>query len=346
MDRVRAVALDQRGVAWVDARGRVTARMPVDAFDGEGHHLRDRGPARRPRGRPARRHPRTRRVRLRRHRRRPAPGRRRRRRHVRERAAAAVRARHRGRRALLAGPTAGLRRGSRACTRSAARWPGSARPPSRPRRLVPHAQRARRAGRFAAARPARPASDQGRDWACGWTRAPTCPATSTASARCCAAPSRAWAGRRRCCVDAMATAAGLRVHGRRARCACRGGRGAGWRCVGDAAACPTPLTGLGTSVALVQAYVLAGELRRAARGDHQRGVRPLRGGGAALRRAPRSSYRPAASTATPRAARLAIRLRTASMRAMTQWPMRPILERQFAKAGDIALPDYATCQAG
>ena len=31
---------------------------------------------------------------------------------------------------------------------------------------------------------------------------------------------------------------------------------------------------------------------------------------------------------------------------MTRWPMRPILERQFAKAGDIALPDYATCQAG
>jgi hypothetical protein len=34
------------------------------------------------------------------------------------------------------------------------------------------------------------------------------------------------------------------------------------------------------------------------------------------------------------------------MRAMTRWPMRPILERQFAKAGDIALPDYTTCQAG
>ena len=30
------VALDQRGIGWVDARGRVTARMPVDAFAGEG----------------------------------------------------------------------------------------------------------------------------------------------------------------------------------------------------------------------------------------------------------------------------------------------------------------------
>src|SRR6476619_2356946 len=36
MDRVRKIALDQRGIAWVDASGRVTARMPVDAFDGEG----------------------------------------------------------------------------------------------------------------------------------------------------------------------------------------------------------------------------------------------------------------------------------------------------------------------
>ena len=38
--------------------------------------------------------------------------------------------------------------------------------------------------------------------------------------------------------------------------------------VGDAGYCPTPLTGLGTSLALVGAYVLAGELA-AARGDHR-----------------------------------------------------------------------------
>ena len=30
------------------------------------------------------------------------------------------------------------------------------------------------------------------------------------------------------------------------------------------------------------------------------------------------------------------------MGAMTRWPMRPMLERQFAKAGDITLPDYTT----
>jgi 2-polyprenyl-6-methoxyphenol hydroxylase-like FAD-dependent oxidoreductase len=115
--------------------------------------------------------------------------------------------------------------------------------------------------------------------------------------------------------------------------------------IGDAAACPTPLTGLGTSVALVQAYVLAGELARA-RGDHH----------AAFDRYEERA-RPYVTTAqelppggvngyAPRSA-MAIRMRTASMRAMTRWPMRPILERQFAKAGDIALPEYpAGCQTG
>jgi 2-polyprenyl-6-methoxyphenol hydroxylase-like FAD-dependent oxidoreductase len=114
--------------------------------------------------------------------------------------------------------------------------------------------------------------------------------------------------------------------------------------VGDAAACPTPLTGLGTSVALVQAYVLAGELARA-RGDHssafdryEQVTRPYVATAQELPPGGVNGY-------APRSA-LAIRLRTASMRAMTRWPMRPLLERQFAKAGDIALPDYAMCQAG
>ncbi|MBW0119605.1 FAD-dependent monooxygenase, partial [Pseudonocardia abyssalis] len=35
-DRIRDLTLDQRGIAWVDAGGRVTARMPVEAFGGEG----------------------------------------------------------------------------------------------------------------------------------------------------------------------------------------------------------------------------------------------------------------------------------------------------------------------
>jgi 2-polyprenyl-6-methoxyphenol hydroxylase-like FAD-dependent oxidoreductase len=109
--------------------------------------------------------------------------------------------------------------------------------------------------------------------------------------------------------------------------------------VGDAAACPTPLTGLGTSVALVQAYVLAGELA-AARGDHrvafdryEQITRPYVSTAQELPPGGVNGYAPNSA--------LLIRLQAVSMRAMTRWPMRPLLERQFAKAGDIVLPDYA-----
>ncbi len=36
LERVREVALDQKGFAYVDAKGRITSRMPADAFGGEG----------------------------------------------------------------------------------------------------------------------------------------------------------------------------------------------------------------------------------------------------------------------------------------------------------------------
>ncbi|MEA2751174.1 MAG: hypothetical protein QOI41_5317, partial [Myxococcales bacterium] len=36
MDRVRELAVEQRGIAFVDARGRTIARMPADLFGGEG----------------------------------------------------------------------------------------------------------------------------------------------------------------------------------------------------------------------------------------------------------------------------------------------------------------------
>src|SRR5699024_12282580 len=36
LDEARAVGLDQAGMSWVDARGRVRAAMPADAFGGEG----------------------------------------------------------------------------------------------------------------------------------------------------------------------------------------------------------------------------------------------------------------------------------------------------------------------
>ncbi|MFF4928937.1 FAD-dependent monooxygenase [Streptomyces griseofuscus] len=108
--------------------------------------------------------------------------------------------------------------------------------------------------------------------------------------------------------------------------------------LGDAGYCATPLTGLGTSLALVGAYVLAGELAMAG-GDHQ----------AALRRydevmrpyVDQAQQLPpgGASGYAPRS-RLGIRLRDLSMRQMTRRPMRNVLAAQFAKAGNIELPSY------
>ncbi|MGW6690815.1 FAD-dependent monooxygenase [Streptomyces sp. NPDC054961] len=108
--------------------------------------------------------------------------------------------------------------------------------------------------------------------------------------------------------------------------------------LGDAGYCATPLTGLGTSLALVGAYVLAGEIAAAA-GDH----------GAAFRRydtvmrpyvSQAQQLPPGGASGYAPSSRLGIRLRDLSMRSMTRWPMRNLLAAQFAKAGDIALPEY------
>ncbi|WP_322760482.1 FAD-dependent monooxygenase [Frankia sp. Cr2] len=108
--------------------------------------------------------------------------------------------------------------------------------------------------------------------------------------------------------------------------------------LGDAGYCPTPLSGLGTSLALVGAYVLAGELA-AVGGDHRiafenydRVMRPYVSKAQRLPPGGASGYAPSSA--------LAIRMRAASMRSMTRWPMRNLMARQFAKAGNIALPDY------
>jgi 2-polyprenyl-6-methoxyphenol hydroxylase-like FAD-dependent oxidoreductase len=108
--------------------------------------------------------------------------------------------------------------------------------------------------------------------------------------------------------------------------------------LGDAGYCPTPLTGLGTSLALVGAHVLAGELA-AANGDHavafdryEQIMRPYVKTSQELPPGGAGGYAPNSA--------FAIRLRAMSMRWMGRWPMRPILAKQFAKAGDIELPDY------
>ncbi|MGW2419392.1 FAD-dependent monooxygenase [Streptomyces sp. NPDC001709] len=109
--------------------------------------------------------------------------------------------------------------------------------------------------------------------------------------------------------------------------------------LGDAGYCATPLTGLGTSLALVGAYVLAGEIAAAA-GDHRvafrrydEAMRPYVSQAQQLPPGGASGYAPSG--------RLGIRLRDLSMRQMTRWPMRNLLAAQFAKAGNIALPEYS-----
>ncbi|MEN3266001.1 FAD-dependent monooxygenase [Pseudonocardia sp.] len=108
--------------------------------------------------------------------------------------------------------------------------------------------------------------------------------------------------------------------------------------LGDAGYCPSPLTGLGTSLALVGAYVLAGELA-AADGDHrvafaryEQVMRPYVTEGQKLPPGGASGYAPKG--------RFEIRMRMASMNWMTRWPLRPLIAGQFAKAGNIELPDY------
>ncbi|MFF3488922.1 FAD-dependent monooxygenase [Streptomyces sp. NPDC002701] len=108
--------------------------------------------------------------------------------------------------------------------------------------------------------------------------------------------------------------------------------------LGDAGYCATPLTGLGTSLALVGAYVLAGELA-AAEGDHDVAfrrydtvMRPYVSQAQQLPPGGAAGYAPSG--------RLGIRLRDLSMRSMSRWPMRNLLAAQFTKAGDIALPEY------
>jgi 2-polyprenyl-6-methoxyphenol hydroxylase-like FAD-dependent oxidoreductase len=108
--------------------------------------------------------------------------------------------------------------------------------------------------------------------------------------------------------------------------------------LGDAAYCPTPLTGLGTTLAVVGAYVLAGELA-AAGGDHRiafaRYESSLRSYVTECQRLPPGGVESFAPNS-----RLGIALRAASMRWMGRWPLRPIIAKQFSKAGGITLPDY------
>jgi 2-polyprenyl-6-methoxyphenol hydroxylase-like FAD-dependent oxidoreductase len=341
MDRVRSVALDQRGIAWVDGRGRITARMPADAFDGEGiiseievlrddlaHVLHDT-----------------------------------------TRASVEY---------VFGDSITGLRQGDDGVDVTFEKAPprrfglvvGADGLHSPVRRLVFGSAGLQPLGCAMAWFSGPAASDLD-----GWYLMHNAPGGRVASLRPGRTPDTAKAGlglrvdprtvlprdpddqrtlltdafagvgwKAPMLVEAMRTAADFAFTDVAQVRLPRWSRGR-VALVGDAAACPTPLTGLGTSVALVQAYVLAGELTRA-HDDHRVAfdryeeiARPYVATAQELPPGGVNGYAPQS--------RAAIWLRTASMRAMTRWPMRPILERQFAKAGGIALPDYpAFCSAG
>jgi 2-polyprenyl-6-methoxyphenol hydroxylase-like FAD-dependent oxidoreductase len=113
--------------------------------------------------------------------------------------------------------------------------------------------------------------------------------------------------------------------------------------LGDAGYCGSPLAGLGTAMALVAAYVLAGELA-ATPDDHE----------AAFARYQHEmrDYVRQCQTLPPGGVRgfapgsaLTIRLRNLSMAMMTRWPMRALIAGQFQKADAITLGDYGPAGA-
>jgi 2-polyprenyl-6-methoxyphenol hydroxylase-like FAD-dependent oxidoreductase len=108
--------------------------------------------------------------------------------------------------------------------------------------------------------------------------------------------------------------------------------------LGDAGYCGSPLTGLGTSMALVGAYLLAGELASTP-DDHEAAFAhyqdQMRDYVAECHKLPPGGV----NGYLPRT-RLAISLRNLSMKMMTAWPMRGLLAKQFQKADGITLKEY------
>jgi 2-polyprenyl-6-methoxyphenol hydroxylase-like FAD-dependent oxidoreductase len=108
--------------------------------------------------------------------------------------------------------------------------------------------------------------------------------------------------------------------------------------VGDAGYSPSPVTGLGTSLALVGAYVLAGELARSggaydvAFARYESVMRPYMN---QCQELPPGGL----EGMLPRTRR-AIWMRNLSMRMMTRWPVRNLVAGLFQKADAIVLEDY------
>lgn len=109
--------------------------------------------------------------------------------------------------------------------------------------------------------------------------------------------------------------------------------------LGDAGYAPTSMSGLGTSLAIVGAYVLTGELARAGRehatafARYEQIMRPYVAQAQELPPMGMAGFAPSN--------RFMIGLSSLSMRSMTRWPMRPLVAKHFTKADAIDLPDYA-----
>jgi 2-polyprenyl-6-methoxyphenol hydroxylase-like FAD-dependent oxidoreductase len=107
--------------------------------------------------------------------------------------------------------------------------------------------------------------------------------------------------------------------------------------LGDAGYCGSPLAGMGTSMSLVGAHVLAGELAAARRPEeafaaYQEQMAAYVADGSELPPGGVKMFAPNG--------RLAIRMRAMSMRMMGVWPMKAMMEKQFSKADAITLKDY------
>lgn len=102
--------------------------------------------------------------------------------------------------------------------------------------------------------------------------------------------------------------------------------------VGDAAYCASPIAGLGTSLAIVGGYVLAGELASGTIGAYDERMRPY------VKQC--QELPPGGVRGMLPKRRLGIWARNRSMRMMGLWPWKSLLAKQFAKADAIELPDY------
>lgn len=112
--------------------------------------------------------------------------------------------------------------------------------------------------------------------------------------------------------------------------------------IGDAGYCPTPLTGLGTTLALVGAYVLASELGRTAVPEalarYEAVLRPF------VARA--QQLPPGGPAGFAPSSRIAVALSELTYRSMTVWPLSRLWSSQLTKADGIVLPDYGAPAAG